>query len=409
MLAASAAIAEAATLTDHFLAYGTRRAPGGASPGGVVSLVDALESGDFEVRRVADLQVPVDKDGEGVRDPDTNLLRYKIRPVRGALGHLRRVGIPVQDQFGDHLFNTRRAEYLLVPASLDLGGPPVPPDPALHDVDHYKCYGIARTAGTAPLPRIEVETVDRFQARTLRVVRARQLCLPVDKNGEGIRNPTELLTCYRIRRALGRNHHVARRVYVSDQLGSVVRRTVAENQLCVPGTSPLLAPAPTPGNPPSPTPGPSASPSPTASATPAPTPSPTPSPASSPTPAPTGLAFTDFSGVYSGTALDFDGQDDAPSGSPRMATVRITQTGGDLTVHYSNAPGSCPDTVHVTVAPGATSFSARTPGPSFCGGTTIEASLADGLLSGRVTYEDISDPAKWSWATFADFPRIASL
>jgi hypothetical protein len=391
---------------DHFLEYLTRRTPGTpAFAPRVVSLADAFESGSFEIRSVKDLLVPVDKNGEGIVDPDTNLLRYKIRPARGSLGHLRRIGVEVHDQFGTHFFNTIRPEFLLVPAALDPAAPPPPPDPALHSVDHYKCYGIAQTAGPARFLSSEVEAIDRFQARRLRVLRPGHLCLPVDKNGEGIKNPAGVLTCYRVRRLLRHAMHASQPVHVSDQFGSLTRDVVVETRLCVPGVSPLLDPSPAP----SPTPG--ATPSPTVSASPTPTPSPTPTATPSPTPTakpspdPTPDGFVDFSGTYRGTALDFDGQDDEPHGSPSDLTLTITQAGGELTISYSNPQFSCPGIFHATVAPGASAFSAEATGPGFCGHSTMTATLAGDLLSGRADWEDTADVAKRSWSTFEDFDR----
>lgn len=397
--------AAAATADDSFLTYATRRTPGGGSPGGVVTLVDAFGAGDFEIRRVADVQVPVDRDGHGIVDPRTNLMRYRIRPDRGSVGHVRRIGVEVHDFLGVHFFNTRRPEYLLVPASLDETGFLPAPDADQHEVDHHLCYSVAPTAGSAPLLRAEVEASDRFQTRRLRVVRARHLCLPVDKNGEGVRNPARLLTCYRIRRLDRGAQHVSRRIYVTDQLGSLRRRTVVENQLCVPGTSPLIGPAPSPPAPPTPTP--AATPSPGVPPTPTPSPTPQPTPTATATPAPTASSFVDFSGVYRGTAHEFDGQDDAPVGRPRDATLTISQADGTLTVQFDPTPGSCPDTITATVAPGESSFASRADSSSGCRGTAITATLVGDRISGRLTWEDIADPSLHSWTEFEDLDRSA--
>ncbi len=60
------------------------------------------------------------------------------------------------------------------------------------DLDHFKCY-----KAKSRFPNKVVELVDQFGPATVIVQRPERLCNPVDKNGEGINDPTAHLTCYK--------------------------------------------------------------------------------------------------------------------------------------------------------------------------------------------------------------------
>jgi hypothetical protein len=66
-------------------------------------------------------------------------------------------------------------------------------------VDHYKCYRGGDTPGT---PRFQPHTVtldDAFETKMTVVKKPALLCNAVDKNGEGIHDPTAHLECYTIK------------------------------------------------------------------------------------------------------------------------------------------------------------------------------------------------------------------
>jgi hypothetical protein len=77
-----------------------------------------------------------------------------------------------------------------------------------------------------------VELSNQFQSRRVELVRAEQFCNAVDKNGEGILDPSAHLTCYKV----GRPVSVVRpKVISTDQFGELelnVRKR--RTQLCVP-------------------------------------------------------------------------------------------------------------------------------------------------------------------------------
>jgi len=72
-------------------------------------------------------------------------------------------------------------------------------------------------------------------AKMLEVTRPRLLCLPVDKNGEGIKNPDRHLMCYKVKPALNAPPHTPQvGVRLNNALGRTWRDTKREDMLCVP-------------------------------------------------------------------------------------------------------------------------------------------------------------------------------
>jgi hypothetical protein len=61
-------------------------------------------------------------------------------------------------------------------------------------LDHLQYY---KAKGEAP--EVYVDLKDQFGMVTVLVEKPEFLCNPVDKNGEGIRNPAAHLVCYKIR------------------------------------------------------------------------------------------------------------------------------------------------------------------------------------------------------------------
>lgn len=66
-------------------------------------------------------------------------------------------------------------------------------------LDHFKCYSAAYPKGVERFPGKELTLADQFGPRQMRLRHARMLCNPVDKNEEGILEPTAHLTCYKAR------------------------------------------------------------------------------------------------------------------------------------------------------------------------------------------------------------------
>lgn len=92
-------------------------------------------------------------------------------------------------------------------------------------LDHFKCY---EAKGNPP--NVAVDLQDQFGAESgILVEKPEFFCNPVDKNGEGIRNPAAHLTCYKIK-ANGEE----RNVVTTNQFGEQTLEVEKSELLCVP-------------------------------------------------------------------------------------------------------------------------------------------------------------------------------
>jgi hypothetical protein len=221
--------------------YITRNTPA-FTPVTGVTLVDQFESVTATVAKSVDLCAPADKNGEGVVDPVTHLVAYTIKNQTPK--HLRRGAIRVTNQLEEIRVDTVKPDLLLVPSNKTLVQPgPPPPNPGDNAVDHYKCYRVRITPGTPVAARDrKVTSSDQFTspAKILTLRKPRHLCTPVDKNGEGIKNPEGHYLCYAARPARGEPKHVPREgIFVNNQLGPLRLNTVKEREYCIPSIKSL--------------------------------------------------------------------------------------------------------------------------------------------------------------------------
>jgi hypothetical protein len=95
--------------------------------------------------------------------------------------------------------------------------------------DHYKCYKLRQ--GRNRFHPGPVSLIDRFGAIANVVEEPERLCNPVDKNGEGIDDPTAHLMCYDLAPQRG---FQGREVVVRNQFGDQLLTVVRAESLCVP-------------------------------------------------------------------------------------------------------------------------------------------------------------------------------
>src|SRR5215470_9701509 len=232
---------------DHFLCYKTRS--GAAfSPVSSVTLNDEFETGTFTIKRhsfpASAICPPADKNGEGIVDPNTHLVGFQVAPATVTSTGAPKTGIRVVNQLDDVKVDVGRVRQLMVPANKSVAPAPPPPAPDLNtiNVDHYKCYIARLSPGQAHLAQKTVTVGTQFQTRKYNLVRIRQLCTPVDKNGGGIKNPLGHLLCYQARRAPGEAAAASMNVSTNDsEFGVLQLETKETTMLCVPS---LTNPAP---------------------------------------------------------------------------------------------------------------------------------------------------------------------
>jgi len=102
-------------------------------------------------------------------------------------------------------------------------------------VDHYSCYPVDERSS---LPPISLSLVDQFTAEDgVRLGKAREICVPVDKNKEGINQPEVHLVCYDV----FSRQRVDRLVAVRNQFGEQKLRVKRKiERLCVPSLKKVL-------------------------------------------------------------------------------------------------------------------------------------------------------------------------
>ena len=194
-----------------------------------VSLNDEFGPSTVDLIRPKRLCNPADKNGEdpsAPTDPD-HLTAYKIKQ---RTPFIKPTNIPVTNQFGTVMVDVVRPEFLFVPTAKSLSAPPPPlANPA---VNHFKCYRVVRARTRVPGVTVD----DQFGTLVVSVKKPLDLCVPVDKNGEGILDPTAHLLCYKIRQTSLPFFRGIAPIFINNQFGASTISVDHLRELCVPST-----------------------------------------------------------------------------------------------------------------------------------------------------------------------------
>ena len=222
---------------DSYLCYKARPTKGAPRfESRDVTLADAFETRETQVVKPKALCNPADQDGGGIGSPDAHFESYQIKSSEK---HEKVASVAVANALGSLVLATVKEDRLLVPSAKVLAtsrrAVPIP------GVDHFKCYKAKTAKGAAKFPKgVQVTLADQFgpeAGRTFDVKAPKHLCLPVDKDGEGIDDPSTLLVCYKAKPAKGQPKHLKRSgVTTFNQFGSEELDTVKEDELCVPSS-----------------------------------------------------------------------------------------------------------------------------------------------------------------------------
>jgi hypothetical protein len=207
----------------------------------------------FDVVKPQRLYNPASKNGEVVGDSGTHLQGYAIRLSRTTPAQPKPVAhrVLVSNQLhGQVLIETIKPTLLLVPSAkcVDRGATlcpsPLPaPDPASHDLDHYKCYTVKAPKGAPafpPLARVSVQDQFLSAPRLFDLKKPTLLCAPVDKNGEGLKDHETHLMCYKATLSPRQSRlPTTPGVHVSDQFGARTVNAAQTSELCVPSQGTL--------------------------------------------------------------------------------------------------------------------------------------------------------------------------
>jgi hypothetical protein len=138
----------------------------------------------------------------------------------------------VRNQFGDQMVDIVRPDLFLTPTAKGLQGPPPPLQ--LPTIDHFACYKIRRSHGTARFTKLTVSIADQFEdLPALSVLKPVRLCAPANKNNEDPSAPSHPihLMCYKAKSSAPFGDIVAN---VVNQFGPDQVRLIHRRELCLP-------------------------------------------------------------------------------------------------------------------------------------------------------------------------------
>jgi len=134
----------------------------------------------------------------------------------------------VANEFGTITVDLLTPQLLLLPTAKSLSGPP----PPLGDdsLDHFLCY--QTRGGQNLVANVPIE--DEFGTIIVDVKQPVRLCVPVDKNGEGIPDSTAYLMCYLVRIDSSSQFTPAGQVFIDNQFGQDSLQSFKTTELCIP-------------------------------------------------------------------------------------------------------------------------------------------------------------------------------
>ena len=233
---------EESAAADHYLGYKVKE----TKHTDKFEKITVILSDQFEtdavyiVEKPERLYNPVDKNGEGISDEITHLLGYKIKAPKDQPKFETVTNVLVTNQFGDIIVDVKKPKLLLVPSLKDLIAIPDIPNPIT--INHYKCYDVKVTKDTPKFEKREVTLTDpNFgETKVFEVKKPKHLCVPVDKEGEGIIDPENHLMCYDLKKIKDQPKFEKRNVFTNNQFEPEDLEVKKEHQLCVPSVKTLL-------------------------------------------------------------------------------------------------------------------------------------------------------------------------
>lgn len=221
-LLASPAIASSAL--DSFMCYRSFEGRGEPSfADRLVTLQDDLNQVVAVVDRPDMHCNPVSQDDEPMVDTTAHLECYDVDLLDDDAVFRREVLIT--NRFGEQRLMLEEPETLCLPSEKD-------GIPATSILEHFNCYEATEANGASHFPDRTTTLDDQFGRRAVRLSGPRLFCTPVDKNGEGIGDPTAHLTCYDV----DDDPTGPRTVVAENQFGLQVLVTAEGKVLCVPTT-----------------------------------------------------------------------------------------------------------------------------------------------------------------------------
>jgi hypothetical protein len=243
---------------DHFNCYKQKDTSPKFTPVTGVTLSDVFEAATATVVKTRSTCAPANKNMEGVVDDVTHLETYSLKITAATPTAAPRTNIAVVNQF--HSISTpvfvdiSKGDRLLVPANKSVAPAPPPaspPDEMAINLDHYRCWRVKLSKNGQPkFVALTAHVLTQFDERDYVLKKVARLCVPVDKNAEGVHsaNPDEAaLLCYKAAAAKGQPKLTPATVATTDQFGSRSNLLITKAaEICVPSVQ--NPPAPVCGN-----------------------------------------------------------------------------------------------------------------------------------------------------------------
>lgn len=223
---------------DTFLCYDTVAAENApeASPLPQVQLENPFEDRRYRVSEARALCNPANR-GAGTHDAKTRLQRYPIAPTAPG-GGLAAKGVKVKTELGTVRVDVVRSDALLMPAAVDLLGPP-PASPTAR-LDRFACHDVRSTKEAERTRRgVRLELGDHFTGapKVFEVMGPERLCTAVDANGSGLVDACAAFLCYGVKAANDETAFVPlRQLWVRDAFGLRQVDALVESEACLPAT-----------------------------------------------------------------------------------------------------------------------------------------------------------------------------
>ncbi len=187
----------AAAVVDHFKCYKSAKAAGStAFVEQTVTLADEVETKSTRVIKATEFCNAVDKDGQGIEDPNAHLQCYQIKDAPGQ-ARFDPSGVTVDNELGDgQQLTLKQAKRLCVPAGRDGA-------PASIGLDAFKCYSAKTPSGSPKFAAVDAQLHDVFENKHDTVLSPESVCNSADVDGHGTISPAAALHCYKIKQAAG--------------------------------------------------------------------------------------------------------------------------------------------------------------------------------------------------------------
>jgi cysteine-rich repeat protein len=187
----------AVAVVDHYKCYSAKRASGTtAFVEDTVTLADGMETKITRVVKTTEFCNAVDKDGQGIENPNAHLQCYQIKDAPGQ-ARFAASTTAVDNELGTaQPLALKKAKRLCVPAGRD-------GVPAVVNVDRFKCYSAKIPSGAPKFAPVNSLLADAFESKLATVQGPESICNAVDVDGQAAISPAAELHCYKIKQASG--------------------------------------------------------------------------------------------------------------------------------------------------------------------------------------------------------------